>query len=199
MNVGEITATIKATAEAFKTVINGVKKDIQDIAKETKEQAQKANQAVNDVANGSKKVADGTKAAISELAAISITADAAFYGMVRGIQDVITVTNQFNNSLLGLKSTSSSMNIDLKATTEAAQKLAEDGLMTVGEASTGLKNLLLSGFGLDQAITLMNRFKDSAAFGRQGALSFGEAIVSATEGIKNGELNCPYRRQLLYA
>jgi hypothetical protein len=32
----------------------------------------------------------------------------------------------------------------------------------------------------------MNRFKDSAAFGKQGALSFGEAIRGATEGIKNG-------------
>jgi hypothetical protein len=32
----------------------------------------------------------------------------------------------------------------------------------------------------------MNRFKDSAAFGRQGALEFGQAIVGATEGIKNG-------------
>jgi hypothetical protein len=32
----------------------------------------------------------------------------------------------------------------------------------------------------------MNRFKNSAAFGRQSALSFGAAVSSATEGIKNG-------------
>ena len=32
---------------------------------------------------------------------------------------------------------------------------------------------------------MMLRFKDSAAFGRQGALSMGEAIEGATQGIKN--------------
>lgn len=32
---------------------------------------------------------------------------------------------------------------------------------------------------------MMNRFKDSAAFGRQSSLSLGEAVKSATEGIKN--------------
>jgi hypothetical protein len=75
--------------------------------------------------------------------------------------------------------------------------------MSVSQASTGLKNLLLAGFGLDQAVILMNRFKDSAAFGRQGALSFGDAITSATEGIKNGNSILvkyrPYREQFLYA
>src|SRR5690606_8417034 len=35
-------------------------------------------------------------------------------------------------------------------------------------------------------IVLVERFKDSAAFGRQGTLAFGEAIRTATEGIKNG-------------
>jgi hypothetical protein len=58
--------------------------------------------------------------------------------------------------------------------------------MTVADAATSLKNLLAAGFSLDQAVTLINRFKDSAAFGRQAALGFGESIRGATEGIKNG-------------
>lgn len=31
----------------------------------------------------------------------------------------------------------------------------------------------------------MDRFKNSAAFGRQASLSLGEAVKTATEGLKN--------------
>jgi hypothetical protein len=34
-------------------------------------------------------------------------------------------------------------------------------------------------------VAIMERFKDTAAFGRQASLGFGESIVGATEGIKN--------------
>ncbi len=186
MDVGSITATIRAAADEFVTTINGVKKEIKDIANETKEQAQKAQDAVNSIATGSKKVADETKSATQELSRITVVASATFYGMVKGIEDTITVTNKFKNSLLGLESTAQSMNVNLQETTEEAQRLVDDGLMPIGNAATGLKNLLQAGFGLDQAVIIMERFKDSAAFGRQASLSFGEAIASATEGIKNG-------------
>lgn len=186
MDAGSITATVRATADAFKSVINGVKKDIQDIAKQTQEQAKKASDAANEIAKGSKNIADGAKEAQAQISTIAVTSTAALYGMVRGIGDITTVTNKFNNSLIGLKSTSVNMNIDLQKTTEAAQKLTSDGLMTIGQAATGLKNLLIAGFGLNEAVDIMNGFKDSAAFGRQASLEFGEAIASATEGIKNG-------------
>jgi hypothetical protein len=186
MNVGEITATIKAAADSFKTTIEGVRKDIQDMAKETQNQSQKASQAANEIANGSKKIANEAKSTASQLTGLAVAASATFYGMVRGIGDVVTVTNTFKNSLLGLDSTATSMKVDLNETTKAAQELSKDGLMTIGQAATGLKNLLISGYGLPEATTIMNRFKDSAAFGRQASLSFGEAITSATEGIKNG-------------
>ena len=78
------------------------------------------------------------------------------------------------------------MTVDSESAKEAAIELSEDGLMSIAESSTALKNLLLSGFGLDQAVEMLKAFKDSAAFGRQGALSFGQAVVSAAEGIKNG-------------
>lgn len=99
---------------------------------------------------------------------------------------VIESANRQQAALLGLGSVSKAFGQDQTAAAAAARKLASDGLMPLADAATGLKNLLAAGFNLDQAITLMNRFKDSAAFGRQGSLSFGEAIRGATEGIKNG-------------
>lgn len=100
--------------------------------------------------------------------------------------DSIDSANKFQSSMLGLQSVASSFIGDSEGATKAAEQLSSDGLLPLADAATGLKNLLAAGYGLDDAITLMNRFKDSAAFGRQGSLSFGEAVRTATEGIKNG-------------
>lgn len=89
------------------------------------------------------------------------------------------------NALTGLTTVARAFKQDADKAKQAAKDLASDGLMNISDAAAGLKNLLASGFGLDQAITLMNGFKDSAAFNRQASLGFGEAIRGATEGIKN--------------
>lgn len=102
------------------------------------------------------------------------------------IDSSIAAANKYQNALLGLASISKAFGHDVDQATAAAESLAKDGLMTVADSARGLKNLLQSGFSLPEAIKLMERFKDSAAFGKQGALEFGEAIVGATEGIKNG-------------
>jgi hypothetical protein len=110
----------------------------------------------------------------------------AFDGLVGAFKSTITEANRLDSGLVGLSSVARAFGADTTAAQSAAQSLASDGLMSVGEAAAGLKNLLAAGFGLNEAITLMGRFKDSAAFGRQGSLEFGQAIVGATEGIKNG-------------
>ena len=103
-----------------------------------------------------------------------------------GIKSVTQAATELVSALTGLASTAEAFGAGQKEAQIAAQALAEDGLMTVTDAATGLKNLLAAGFSLPEAITLMERFKDTAAFGRQSALSFGQAVASATEGIKNG-------------
>lgn len=98
----------------------------------------------------------------------------------------IREADRLDAGLIGLSTVAGAFRQSAEEAREAAVRLSSDGLMTVGEAATGLKNLLASGFSLDQAVRLMEAFKDSAAFGRQSALTFGEAVASATEGIKNG-------------
>ena len=104
--------------------------------------------------------------------------------------------NKMQSAMIGLSSVATKMGesartamgymtVDADSAKQAAQELSADGLMSIDDAATGLKNLLLSGFGLNQAVDMLNAFKDSAAFGRQSALSFGEAIRSAAEGVKN--------------
>jgi hypothetical protein len=64
-------------------------------------------------------------------------------------------------------------------------RLVRGGVVSITDASTALKNLLATGFGLKEATVLLERFSDASAFGKQSALSHGEAIRSASEGIKN--------------
>lgn len=107
-------------------------------------------------------------------------------GLVRAFQDTIAAANRLDSGLIGLRSVATAFKSDAGLAEDAAKRLASDGLLSVGEAATSLKNLLAAGFGLPEAVTLVERFKDSAAFGRQAALGFGQAVSSATEGIKNG-------------
>lgn len=123
---------------------------------------------------------------IGALAGVAVSAGLATRGLFNYMSQSVTAAGQLDSALIGLSSISDAYGQNTVKARKAAQELASDGLMPVTDAATGLKNLLATGFSLDQAVKLMRRFKDSAAFGRQSALSFGEAIASATEGIKNG-------------
>jgi len=97
----------------------------------------------------------------------------------------IDASIKMENSIIGLSTVSRAFGQDQEKAKEAAMSLASDGLLSVAEASEGLKNLLGAGFNLKEATKLMDGFKDSASFNRQGMLSFGESIIGATQGIKN--------------
>ncbi|MEU2203588.1 phage tail tape measure protein [Microbacterium oleivorans] len=152
-------------------VIKGVSKNLDESANESK----KSSQAFADL-----------KQHTGALVGVMATAGAGIYGVSRVMDTATDSANKYDAALLGLTSIADHFGQSADTAKKAAQTLASDGLMTVTEAAGGLKNLLASGFSLPEAIQLMNRFKDSAAFNRQAALGFGEAIVGATEGIKNG-------------
>lgn len=106
-------------------------------------------------------------------------------GLAFGAKSVLNASQDLENALLGLSRVAEAVGESQDDAKTAALSLANDGLMSVKDASEGLKNLLATGFSLPEAIRLMNAFRDAAAFNRQGTLAFGEAIVGATQGIKN--------------
>lgn len=65
------------------------------------------------------------------------------------------------------------------------KKYTADGLVSIEETATAYKNLLSRGYDSSQIENVLNRLKDSAAFGRQASYDLGEAVVTATEGLKN--------------
>jgi hypothetical protein len=105
--------------------------------------------------------------------------------LVAVIAKAITNAKMYENAMTGLSTIAMKTGQSLTATKQAAISLTSDGLWTVTEAATALKNLLATGFSLPEAIKLLKGFKDSASFARQASLGFGESIVGATEGLKN--------------
>lgn len=107
--------------------------------------------------------------------------------LVSLVQATVPKAEELRRAFLGLESVARFKGIDPAAARSSVENLdlVKNGLLTVGQASTALKNLLASGFSLEQSVEIVKRFGDAAAFGRQSALEFGQAVVSGTEGIKN--------------
>ncbi|MHB1401458.1 MAG: hypothetical protein ACYCWB_03550 [Thiobacillus sp.] len=85
----------------------------------------------------------------------------------------------------GLEATANFTGVGIGKAMEVAERLSADGLMTTAEASKALQNLLSRGYDLGQAEETLGRLRDSAYYGRAAHLSLGEAVVSASEGLKN--------------
>lgn len=128
---------------------------------------------------------DRAQKGVQALAAEVLRGVAALAAYRAVVANSVTAANQYESALLGLASVARFAGEDIDATLNKAAALTADGLLSVSEAALSLKNLLARGFTTEQAVQMIARFKDSAAFGRQASLEFGQAVVSATEGIKN--------------
>lgn len=141
-----------------------------------------SKRASEEAARAAEEAAERTKQAQAQVAA---AATAAFAGIVLAIRGAIEAANEYSSAMVGLKSLAEGTGQDFGDLQAAAEDLASDGLMTVADAAASLKNLLARGFSADEAVDMLERLKDAAAFGRQSSLSLGEAVRSASEGIKN--------------
>ncbi len=101
------------------------------------------------------------------------------------IKQAVQESASLQTALTGLRSVSNAYSIDAKRMEQTARNLAKDGLLTIASAAQSVKNLLMTGFDADQTETLLQRFKDVGAFGRQGFLSLSQAMEGATQGLKN--------------
>lgn len=147
--------------------------------------------AVIDAEDRASKKIDGFNFSFKKMTASIVTGQAIYDGFkktvtatINVLKDSVSAYNQMQSSMIGLTTVSNAFGESQDKAKQAALDLANDGLLTVAEASEGLKNLIPQ-LGLERSIDLMNGFKDSAAFNRQGTLAFGQAIVGATQGIKN--------------
>ena len=141
-------------------------RQIPDNTEDLRAGVKQANQDVRDLAN----VLGGlvSAAAITQFVRSSIDEFARAESAFRGLEAVANATG-----------------VGIGNALKEAERLAADGLISVADASKALQNLLNRGYNLDQAVGTIERLKDAAAFNRQANLSMADAVVTATEGLKN--------------
>lgn len=110
---------------------------------------------------------------------------AAIGGFIGLIKQSIDESTRYQGALLGLQSIVEGTGKSFSDAKAFLNEYTKDGLVPMSDAATAYKNLAARGYDTGQIETSMNRLKDAAAFGRQGSLSLGEAVRSATEGLKN--------------
>lgn len=137
--------------------------------------------------SGVRNISAGLGRVTRALKGMAIAAGIAF--SVKAIIDFgkasVTAAKEFENAMIGLQSIVEGQGRSFQKAKSFIEDYISDGLMPATEAATAYKNLAMRGYTDDQIQQTMVALKDSAAFGRQGSLSLGQAVASATEGLKN--------------
>lgn len=178
LNVGSAFAT-------FSLKLDGVQKAAKEATQALGDIEKKTGKTLENVAKNTKNFSEKISRTADAFKSVGKVGAVVMGATTLGIKQTTDASNKLENALIGLSTVSRAFGQDIERSKQAAVDLASDGLMSVKDAAESLKNLIGAGFGLEEAIDLMKGFKDAAAFNRQGTLGFGEAIVGATQGIKN--------------
>lgn len=153
------------------------KQQADEAARQARRQAEEVERIHRQAAANMQNVADNLKSQIMGVFSLG-----AIISFVRSTKEAVV---EAEAAFRGLEAVANYAGVGIGRAMQEAQKLAADGMMTTAEASKALQNLLSRGYSIDEAVTTLNRLKDAAAFNRSAHLEMGEAVVSATEGLKN--------------
>jgi hypothetical protein len=122
--------------------------------------------------------------ATQALKMVGIAGVGALGGLIAISRTFIQVAMQQQSALIGLGSIATSYGVSADAARSAAKGL-ENEFIDVGSAAQALKNLLAAGLSMDKAILLIQGMTEQSIFNRQAHYSVAEAVIAATEGIRN--------------
>lgn len=100
-------------------------------------------------------------------------------------KESIRVASETSNAWLGLQSIVEGQGRSFNRAKAFLESYVADGLIPLTDAVTAYKNLASRGYTDEQIESTLIALKDSAAFGRQSAYTMGQAVSTATEGLKN--------------
>lgn len=158
-NVGEIDLSLILNSDKFKSQLKNID--------------EQANTASSKISSSLAKIG---KAAI---AAFSVTAIAKFG------KECVSVASETANAWIGLNSILTGQGKSFQQAKSFINDYVSDGLVPLNNAVAAYKNLALRGYSSDQIKKTMNALKNSATFARQSTYSLGDAVQTATEGLKN--------------
>lgn len=105
--------------------------------------------------------------------------------IVRFGTESVKAANAMSDALTGLQSVVEGQGRSFKEAQKFIDEYTADGLVPATNAINAYKNLSLRGYDDSQIRQVMVALKDSAAFGRQASYTMGQAVESASEGLKN--------------
>lgn len=97
----------------------------------------------------------------------------------------IQTATEVENAWIGLNSIINGQGKSFDNAKKFLQEYISDGLVPLKNAVTAYKNLSLRGYNEEQIKAVMNSLKNSATYARQSQYTLGDAISTATEGLKN--------------
>ena len=97
----------------------------------------------------------------------------------------INTATEVENAWIGLNSIINAQGKSFDNAKKFIQEYVSDGLVPLKNAVTAYKNLSLRGYSEEQIEAVMNSLKNSATYARQSQYTLGDAISTATEGLKN--------------
>jgi len=100
-------------------------------------------------------------------------------------KSAVDAASELSSAMVGLRSVVEGTGRSFPEAKKFIDEYIADGLVPVMNATAAYKNLLMRGYDTSQIQQVMNALKDSASFGRQASLTLGQAVQSATEGLKN--------------
>ena len=137
--------------------------------------------------SGRKEIESGLSGIKASLKSLASAIGAAFgaAAVVNFGRESVQAASDLSNALHGLQSIVEGQGRSFEKARAFIQDYISDGLVPMTNAVAAYKNLAARGYSDEQIQQVMLALKDSAAFGRQASYSLGEAVTSATEGLKN--------------
>lgn len=105
--------------------------------------------------------------------------------LIRFSKESVKAASALNDAWIGLESIVSGQGKSFSKAKDFINDYISDGLVPLENAVTAYKNLAARGYSTEQIEQLMRALKDSASFGRQSSYTLGQAVQTATEGLKN--------------
>ena len=170
MTLDELIVRIRVAADGSSEELDGLIDELAAFAA----QAQKSG-------GQAEKAAQNTAAAWATLSASAVVA---FRTITGAIQSGIEASNAYAAAVKGLNGVADGAGIGQQEMQQALDAVTDE-FFSATAAATSFKNLLSRGYTLDKATRTITNLKNAAAFGRQSSLSLSQAVVSATEGIRN--------------
>jgi hypothetical protein len=158
-NVGEIDLSLILNSDKFSSQLNDVNKQADTASSQISTSLNKIGKAV--------------------LKAFSVAA------VIKFGKECVSVASETANAWIGLNSILTGQGKSFDQAKAFINDYISDGLVPLNNAVAAYKNLALRGYSSDQIQKTMNALKNSATFARQSTYSLGDAVQTATEGLKN--------------